>query len=107
MARSVYSVQILSLSPALPSQTVTVPDGVRLIVRDIDACEIGGTLPAILLVRQAATGVFWGAQRMVASQLYVAQWQGRQVFNPGETLSVQVVSGSWDIQISGYELTLV
>ena len=104
--RAVYSVQIASLFPALPSQSYTVPDGVKWVVRDIDAAAAAGSGLAQLLIHNAASGVLVNFQATPGSVGVSAQWQGRQVFNPGEFLEVSVASGTWSVQISGYELTL-
>lgn len=105
-SRPVYSIQILSLAPALPVNTVVVPAGARIILRDVDAVEVSGTVDALLVVKNAAGGYLWAANRFDAPSNYNAQWRGRQVFNPGESIVVQVVSGTWEIQMSGYELAV-
>lgn len=104
--RSVYSIQIMSLAPALPVNTIEVPDGSRIIVRDIDAVEISGTVDALLVVLNAAGGYLWAANRFTEPSNYNAQWRGRQVYNPGQSIVAQVVSGTWEIQMSGYQLSL-
>ena len=104
--RAVYSVQIMCLAPMLPSNTVVVPDGVRMIIRDVDAVEVGGSTPAQLVWQGPAGNQLWWATRSAAGAAEFFQWRGRQVFNPGESVIFSVVSGTWDIQVSGYELTL-
>jgi hypothetical protein len=104
--RPVYSVQIMALAPALPHNFVTVPDGVRIIVRDIDAVELTGGGAGACQFVGPATNVIWAFQRGATLNTAVGQWRGRQVFNPGESFDFQAVSGTWDVQISGYELTL-
>lgn len=96
----------MSLAPALPINTVVVPDGVRIILRDIDAVEISGTENALLVVLNAASGYLWAADRFSEPSNFNAQWRGRQVYNPGESIVAQVISGTWVIQMSGYELSL-
>lgn len=106
MARAVYSVQLMSLAPVLPSQTVVVPDNVKIIVRDVDVYENSGNVNAELVVDSAAGGTLWAAL-WVTHPLYSGwQWRGRQVYNPGESIRVQSLVGSWSLQMSGYELTL-
>lgn len=97
----------MSLAPALTINTVTVPDDVRLVVRDIDAVEVSGTANSTLVVYNAAGGLLWTADRLAAAGNFNAAWRGRQVYTPGQLIKVQVVSGTWEIQISGYELSLV
>ena len=104
--RQVYSIQILSLAPALPLNTVVVPDGVRIIVRDVDAVNVSGSTGDQLIFWNAAGGAIFSVRQAHEINGLNWQWQGRQVFNPGENIIFQVVSGTWDIQASGYELTL-
>lgn len=105
MARPVYSIQIMSLAPALANNIVTVPDGARIIVRDLDAIELSGVTSSAVQFYNAAGGVLWASSRS-ASGIWQVAWRGRQVFNPGQSIRFQVVSGTWNVQISGYELTL-
>jgi hypothetical protein len=104
--RPVYSVQIMSVTPALPLNTVVVPDGSRIIVRDVDAIEVSGGGTGACQLLSASGGVLWVFQRGSTLNSAVGQWRGRQVFNPGQSITFQVVSGTWDVQISGYQLTL-
>ena len=106
MARPVYSIQIMSLAPALTNNTVVVPSGVRIIVRDIDSfCESGGT-GFQFSFQNAAGGNLWAPVQNSFPAIGNWQWRGRQVYNPGESINIHVFSGAWSIQMSGYELTL-
>lgn len=104
--RPVYSVQILCVAPALPSQTVTVPDDVRIIVRDIDARAESGATGDEIAVYNAAGGILWPAKVFAGADPFHYQWSGRQVYNPGDELRVVVFAGTWSVAISGYELSL-
>lgn len=104
--RPVYSIQIVSLAPALTSQTVTVPDGSRIIMRDVDARAESGATNDELAVYNAAGGILWAAKVFAGGDPFVYQWRGRQVYNPGEGIQIKVFQGTWSIQISGYELSL-
>lgn len=103
--RPVYSVQIMALAPALPVNTVVVPDGSVLVIRDIDLREESGTTAATSYLQNAAGGILaiWANSTENAERGF--SWRGRQVFNPGESIVFHVVSGTWSIQMSGYELT--
>ena len=104
--RPVYSVQIMALTPALPLNTVVVPADSRIIVRDIDAfCESGGT-GFQFSFENAAGGNLWAPVQNAFPAIGNWQWRGRQVFNPGESITIKVFSGTWSIQMSGYELSL-
>jgi len=104
--RAVYSVQLMALAPALPVNTVVVPDGSRLILRDVDATEQSGATDAVAYVANAASGVLWWLETTHQPIGTSFQWRGRQVFNPGESIVFHVLSGTWGIQMSGYQLTL-
>lgn len=97
---------MISVAPALPNNFVTVPTGVRIVLRDIDAHEESGVAGTVMALQSPAGGNLWVAQRVLASDSGNAQWRGRQVFNPGESFNFHVFSGTWSLQASGYELTL-
>jgi hypothetical protein len=95
----------MSLSPALPSQSVEVPDGSVIVLRDIDAYESGFTPNVGLIVHNAASGrlcTFLTGSTWVSTNF---AWRGRQVYNAGEFIEVSIGGGDWDIQLSGYELS--
>jgi hypothetical protein len=104
--RPVYSIQIMALSPCLPVNTVVVPDGSRIIVRDLDVTERTGATGEQLAFENAATGFIWLLSSTPGVGVNSFAWRGRQVFNPGESITVRVISGTWDAQMSGYELSL-
>lgn len=104
--RPVYSIQIFSLAPALPSQAVTVPGDARIIVRDIDAFEQSGAPSVALEILNAAGGLLWNVVTSSPWTPVNFQWRGRQVYNPGQTITLKVTGGAWAVQISGYELSL-
>lgn len=106
MARPVYSIQIVSLSPIVgPRSTTVVPDGVKIIVRDVDIWNASGVAGDSFGFQSAASGYLWLVKR-AAADVGTYQWRGRQVFNPGESIVFEVFSGTWAVQASGYELTL-
>lgn len=104
--RPVYSVSLLNQSPLLSGATFTCPTNARLILRDIDACARSAVSGDYLIVHSASFGYLW-VVRLAATQPTATtyQWQGRQVFSPGETCTVNC-NGAWDIAMSGYELAL-
>jgi len=51
-------------------------------------------------------GALWSATRSTASGVGPWSWRGRQVYSPGEQIGFEVVSGTWAIMASGYQLTL-
>lgn len=104
--RPVYSIQVFSLAPALTDQSYTVPDGARIILRDMDARDESATAGDQIAVYNAAGGILWTAKYHAADDPWHYQWTGRQVYNPGEIIRVHVFAGAWSIQGSGYELTL-
>ena len=106
MARPVYSITIVDLAPALANNYVVVPDGVRIILRDVDAYEESGTNGTVMSVQNAAGGNLVVFQRTAATPTGPWQWRGRQVYNPGESINFHVFSGTWSVMASGYELTL-
>lgn len=91
----------------------TVPTDKLWIVSDVMYYWGGGSVdPVQVLCRNAAGGTFaqlgptFNVQQ--PGQSFMSQsdhWRGHLVFNPGESLSFQVVgSGAADITAAGYEL---
>lgn len=109
MSVPVYSVMLWSLAQATAAtgkSGPTVPDGEVYILRDIDAWSSTGAAGDFFVLYGAA-GV---AIQLLAigdgHSSHSTQWRGRQVYAPGEQLAVQVGTGTWNIQMSGYRLTL-
>jgi hypothetical protein len=104
--RPVYSVQLWAASPLLTNSSVQVPDNAKIVLRDIDVWESSGAANAFMYVRNAAYGVLWLAFSPGPVNTRGYSWRGRQVYNPGQYIYMVVVSGSWDVQLSGYELAI-
>lgn len=102
--RPVYSVQLIAVAPALANNFITVPDGSVIVLRDIDAHEVGGTTGGQLAVDGPAGNTLFVFTRTSGTVPQNFQWVGRQVFNAGESFNFRVVSGTWDVQASGYLL---
>jgi hypothetical protein len=94
------------VAPALPTNTVTVPDGSRIILRDVDLWDASGGGGNIFQVFSAAGGVLFAVETDNTVNGRRFQWSGRQVYNPGESIEFQPLVGTWDVQASGYQLTL-
>lgn len=86
-----------------------VPTGFVWVVRDITMYNddlapskaIKGLVwydPALVVLYAVPTRECW------TQQLY--HWEGRQVMNPGDTLTCFVGDLLWDLRITGYQLTL-
>jgi hypothetical protein len=104
--RPLYSIQIISVAPCLPLSQVVVPDGSVIVLRDVDVVEASGGGAGIFQILSASGGIMWSVQRGAGIAGAVFQWRGRQVFHAGEVITFQVVSGVWDVQASGYELSV-
>jgi hypothetical protein len=107
MPSTVYSTQLLAVKASTVDATYTVPEGFRLVLRDIDG-EIEGQIDSAgSLTLLGALGqqlAYWPCPE--GPNVYLS-WRGRQVFNPGQTFSL-LISGdtAFDAQASGYLLTL-
>lgn len=109
MARDVYSLRIFAdatLTAAAGKVGPLVPDGLVYVVRDIDVCEVSGTRPANLEVFNQALGILVFINIAVGNDAGNFAWRGRQVFAPGEQVGFQVLSGTFAIAVSGYQLSL-
>jgi hypothetical protein len=109
MARTVYSLRIYghaSLSSAGGLVGPLVPAGLVYVVRDIDVVEVSGTRPANLQVMNQVGGLLVFMNVTSANPAGNESWRGRQVYGAGERVGLQVLSGSFAIAVSGYQLTL-
>jgi hypothetical protein len=104
----VYSKRLVQQEALSGTVNTTVPPGVLWIVRDIDylVITIAGSVQVVVGI--TAPGPVQSAiDYFVTSSIEARQWRGRQVLNAGDELSVAVTgSGSSDVTISGYELSL-
>lgn len=82
-----------------------VPAGLVYVLRDIDVTEQSDTAGALVIVLNSAGGVLWAAKRETTGELGYYEWRGRQVYTAGEQIVFRVLSGTWDIMASGYQLT--
>lgn len=101
---SVYSKRFIQEGGLDGSATVTVPTGVVWIVRDLDSVVHSGD-PGVIVLQGAADQDIWIGDTATTSTTLWYGWRGRQILYAGETLTVLVASGSWDVTVSGYELT--
>jgi hypothetical protein len=108
MAGTVYSTQFYQGTPVAGlSNIYTVPAGYRAILRDLDGVLgfVDGNL-ALFNLGVNFNGIY--AQAIVGNQNLNLRWRGRQVLDPGDSITVTYVATSATLQIvvSGYLLTL-
>lgn len=108
MAQAVYSSRFIQQHGLTTSASFAVPSGFVAVVRDLDAF-IGTPTGVNDLFMHGALGqaIFWDSAQIGISK-YMS-WRGRQVFEPGELISVEVNVGAldaFDVTVSGYLLTL-
>ena len=103
---AIYSTQLLvlqGLTSSLGPLEFTVAPGQTVVVRDINAYTNNDAV---------TEGDLYWRNRTIGNTLYrwhssaggftVAFWVGRQVFPAGQTFSLEVTAGTWDVQASGY-----
>lgn len=106
--QTVYSVRLYHGLGVSPGTIVayTVPAGYRAILRDIDCYSSAGVSNSEIYIEGDLGQTIFHAE-VAATTQDSPQWRGRQVFEPGETISINVGGASaWDITMSGYLLTL-
>ena len=84
---------------------ITVPSGHVYVIRDMDATpETADSDAAIRVYEPGVPSVtLWTAKDILATT--TLQWRGRQVLPAGAILRVTVTAVTWDLIISGYDLT--
>lgn len=101
---TIYSTRFLQELGLSGTATYTVPDGFVAVVRDLDAYQ--DVLPGGTVFLEGALGqAIWSETNDAATGKTYQSWRGRQVFQPGETLTVSTDS-PWDVTVCGYLLSL-
>lgn len=103
MPAAVYSTRLIE-AHATSAETYTVPAGYRLVVRDAD-CFYPGGLGQSAQLEGPAGQIFAYFPFAAAVNGVLSSWRGRQVFEPGETITF-ASTAAMDITVSGYLLTL-
>jgi hypothetical protein len=101
----VYSLRIYSGTPSPSGSTVVVPAGLLYVIRDIDAVLESGSGTCVIYAQMGASAVFWYATSDPATQPRWQSWRGRQVAYTGENITFVGASGTWGLNVSGYQLT--
>lgn len=105
MALPVYSIQMYA-NNLNGGASVTVPAGVKWVVRDIDVSYVtSSSTRADLYVVMTGVIVWYQALETMSLPGVSAAWRGRQVIDPGDTLQF-ITSELLGIKVSGYALTL-
>ena len=109
MARDVYSLRIFATGALTSSAGVVgpiVPAGLVYVLRDVDLFETTGAAGTFAQILSPVAGVLalFAGQAEPTTRSY--PWRGRQVYAVGERVGFEVVSGTWSITASGYQLTL-
>jgi hypothetical protein len=102
----VYSLRIFGGQLTATSSSVTVPAGLLYIVRDIDVVLTTPSGTSVFFLSDPAGGILWYVSVDPAVTARWQGWRGRQVYEDGEVLTMTAQSGTWDIHVSGYQLTL-
>lgn len=99
----IYSTRFYAgvLASGLSAVLYTVAAGSTVVVRDIECSSDIGDQPHATLI---LTGVAEVAFVQAVAPLIHGRWSGRVVFNAGETMKLDVISGQMEVSISGYVL---
>lgn len=108
MPAPVYSSRFIQQVGLDSSASFAVPSGFIAVVRDLDA-YCNATIGFANLFMEGAIGqtIAWHSWEVTTQDQF--QWRGRQVLEPGETLTVVADTGvgvGIDVTVSGYLLTL-
>lgn len=103
MAFPLYSERFIGATNFTTTQTFVCPAGYRCVVRCITGVNDTGP-GSYLLVAIALKALIFYTTSTVSPNSVV--WNGRVVFNAGETLEAVSSAGGWDCTVSGYQLVL-
>lgn len=104
MAVPLYSYQFLAALGLNGSLPYTVPGDVRAVLRDLDA-YYNGLVEASIHLEGSLGQTIWYNGFSAGGNPQYASWRGRQVLDPGDTLTV-TTDQAIDVTISGYLLSL-
>lgn len=103
MARAVYSTRFAAVVISGALNLYTVPAGYIAVVRSVDFLATGAS-PGIFAWGLAAGGIYFaGATGLTTDNAY--HWEGRQVFNAGDTIKAITATITGQLAVSGYLLT--
>lgn len=106
MSSRLYSTQFIARAGLNVNVGYTVPEGYRAVLRQVDvACATGAGDNRLFFLENPQGGIIWIAEAN-PEEYFSDQWQGRQVFNPGDIMTFNPAEGAWDVMGSGYLLTL-
>jgi hypothetical protein len=106
VAAPVYSIRILAHGALTSSITTTVPDGLIYVARDLDVVCLTPSATSVVNLRGSNSQIIWYVSVDLSTMPRWQSWRGRQIFYPGEPLTLAVESGTFDVTLSGYQLSL-
>lgn len=100
---SIYSIRITdgTFAVGLSAVVYTVPAGNVFVLRDIQAWPDTGTTSSLNVVF-TGTSIMASIGGITAAN--PGHWEGRVVFNAGETIKLLVGGGQLEVSLSGYLL---
>jgi hypothetical protein len=106
MAVPLYSTSLIQVQGLVGTESISVPAGQVIVVRDIDVYATGViSAPFTYVFAHGSNGqAFFYYQWQPAVQAWEG-WRGRQVFEPGTTFDVESFNGPVDVSVSGYVLS--
>ncbi len=105
---SLYTDRLYVVQGLLEGDTADIPcpDGVRMVVTDIDCATGEAAFTPELGFEDLVTNGSWFIAQTSGILTTSVQWQGRQAFNVGGGFRVNAHRGNWDIRVTGWLLTL-
>ena len=105
MAAPVYSRRLLDHPYTAGTVSATVPAGKVWVVTNITAVPRGSEVTGWTTYVATATGLIFALFSLLSADPRGQTWAGRVPLIAGEGLAVFQAVGSWDVIVSGYDLT--
>jgi hypothetical protein len=102
----IYTKQFISVLLATTPQSAVVPAGHVWVVRNVQCVSRTGAAGDLVYAMGRGQAIFWFARVGAAQALQQFNVELRYVLAAGETLTLYIGQGQWDVHAAGYDFTV-